>query len=115
MSRFAAGLTGELLVLVDLVTKGHVVARAEAGAPYDLILVINKRAYKIQVKTLKSGNRFWMRRKFRRPYTEKDCDFFALVRIDTGQIAYVGHVGVSATISDYAKHTLESVIKGLSK
>ena len=45
------GKAGEYLVCADLILKGFVAYPSEQGLPYDVVLDIDGKLYKVQVKT----------------------------------------------------------------
>lgn len=99
-----AGKAGEYLVCADLILKGYIAFPSEQGLPFDVVLATSKRLYKIQVKTTRKPqlvpqrvNRsdkyiFHVRRcgnGGRRSYESGDVDIFALVALDSREIAYI--------------------------
>jgi hypothetical protein len=99
-----AGKAGEYLVCADLILKGYVAFPSEQGLPFDVVLAIDGKLYKIQVKTTRTvqavpqrKNRtekyiFHIRRCGkcgRQSYKENDVDIFAIVALDTKTIGYL--------------------------
>lgn len=98
------GKAGEYLVCADLIIKGFVAYPSEQGLPYDVVLDINKRLYKVQVKTVSKPAVTPQRKttsyeyvfnmtrcgKYNtKRYGDKDVDLFALVTLDTRKIGYI--------------------------
>lgn len=119
-----AGLRGELLVLADLVSKGYIVLRGMEGSPFDLVILLQDRFLRIQVKAVSNRDKrnpkvfkFSLRRAQNIGYTAKDCDMFALVELQSGQIAYMPRVRLSMiTIKSdgFKKYDIQTAIKKAS-
>lgn len=98
------GKAGEYLVCADLILKGFVAFLSEQGLPYDVLLDIGDRIYKVQVKTT-SDVRVVPQRKTEskmyifnikkhgknnlKRYTANDVDLYALVCLKTRQVGYL--------------------------
>lgn len=99
-----AGRAGEHLAAADFMYLGHDAFHAAQGMPYDLIADVEGRLLKVQVKTTrkpellpgrnvnKTAYRFWVNRCGKGSsgtYDITDVDIFALVALDTKQVAYI--------------------------
>ena len=98
VSEFMIGKAGEHLVVSDLILKNKNSFLAGEGLPYDVVCESNGRLIKIQVKTciaprmdkelyvysLQNG-----KSKNRKQYQENEIDMFALVALDSKEIAYI--------------------------
>lgn len=104
MNDLQAGKAGEYLVCADLILKGHIAFPSEQGLPFDVVLLIDDKLYKVQVKTTRSPQAVPQRKtrtekycfQIRRcgkgghkSYKEKDVDIFAIVALDTKVIGYI--------------------------
>ena len=98
------GKAGEYLVCADLILKGFVAYPSEQGLPYDVVLDIEGKLYKVQVKTTTTYRTipqrkddmksyiFSIKRKGKygkKRYGKDEIDIFALVCLDTKQIGYL--------------------------
>ena len=98
------GKAGEYLVCADLILKGYIAFPAEQGLHYDVVLAVENRLYKIQVKTTRKPipvpQRVKRTDKYcfnirrcgkggRHSYKSGDVDIFALVSMDTKTIGYI--------------------------
>lgn len=100
------GKAAEHLVVFDLLMNGHQAYLSDQGLPYDVIVDLNGKLLRIQVKSsLKTKNAnadgrcpnnlylFHIRRRGKlgkgNRLSEKDCDLVALVALDIKTIAYV--------------------------
>lgn len=107
------GIAGEHLVCADLIIKGYKAYLSDQGLPYDVLLDINGKLFKIQVKTTSKYRSvpqrkthtpaylFWIKRKGRngkRVYKNSDYDFMALVALDKKIIGYLPFNNVKATM-----------------
>ena len=82
------GSIGEHLVAVDLMKKGYRVSMAGAGFPYDLVVEVDQKLYRVQVKATQQKNRR-LDYVFRsHGHKHRDYDIIAFVAIDCGAIAY---------------------------
>ena len=109
------GKAGEYLVCADLILKGFIAFPSEQGLPYDVVLDIEGKLYKVQVKTTityrivertnaKDTNAyvFSIKRKGKngkKRYTNDEIDIFALVCLDTMQIGYIKNADMPTTIN----------------
>lgn len=99
-----AGAAGEHLVCADLLLRGIRAFRTEGIAPYDVAAEWHDRLVRIQVKATKGPKPYpqrgqqhivgyvWTARRGKgavRVYGPDEADLFALVALDTRQIAYV--------------------------
>jgi len=107
------GKVGEYLVCADLILRGHVAFPSEQGLPFDVVLSVNGRIYKIQVKTTRRPmpvpQRVQRTEKYlfhvrrcgkggRTSYKTTDVDIFALVALDTRAIGYMKAVDAKQTM-----------------
>ena len=98
------GKAGEHLVCADLIVKGYVAFLSEQGLGYDVIVDIDGRLLRIQVKSAMTHRPLPQRMKHtpsylfyikrtgkygRKTYRESDIDIFALVALDINKIAYI--------------------------
>ena len=99
------GKAGEYIVCADLIIKNYIAFPSEQGLPYDIIMDSGKRLFKIQVKTTFCPRKVPQRNKDSyayifniqrhgnqnnlRKYNNTEVDFFALVALDSKQIAYI--------------------------
>ncbi|MCY9513282.1 group I intron-associated PD-(D/E)XK endonuclease [Paenibacillus apiarius] len=94
------GKAGEHLVCADLIAQGYNAFLSDQGLPYDVVVDLNGRMIRVQVKTTtslvfyahaKDVYRFGTRRakNSRAPVREKDVDYFAFVALDIRKIAYI--------------------------
>lgn len=110
------GKAGEYLVCADLILKGFVAYPSEQGLPYDVVLDIDGRLYKVQVKTTttyrviprpnnyndQKAYIFNIKRKGKggkKRYANDEIDIFALVCLDTMQVGYIKNANMPTTIS----------------
>lgn len=110
------GKAGEYLVCADLILKGFVAYPSEQGLPYDVVLDINGKLYKVQVKTTttyrviprpnnyndQKAYIFNIKRKGKggkKRYTNDEIDIFALVCLDTMQVGYIKNANMPTTIN----------------
>lgn len=119
ISDLQIGKAGEYLVCADLILKGHVAFLSEQGLPFDVVLNIDGRLYKIQVKTTREAKHIPQRKsdipayifhigingcgkkgkKRRSKYDSKQVDFFALVALDSKRIAYIPYFNTQTTMN----------------
>lgn len=101
------GKAGEYLVCADLILQGYVAYPSEQGLPYDVVVDVDGRLLKIQVKTTlaakknPSANRvcestpayfFHIKtngKNKQKRYASQDVDIFALVALDRKTIGYM--------------------------
>lgn len=113
------GKAGEYLVCADLILNGFIAFPSEQGLPFDVVLNIDGRLLKIQVKTTRKAKHVPQRKKDvpayifhigvngslkkgkkrRTKYNEKDVDIFALVALDTKRIAYLPYFNIQTTMN----------------
>lgn len=108
------GKAGEYLVCADLILKGFVAYPSEQGLPYDVVLDIDGKLYKVQVKTTttyrtipqRKGDMksyvFSIKRKGKygkKRYGKDEIDIFALVCLDTKQIGYLRNGDMPDTLN----------------
>lgn len=76
------GTAGEFAVALDLVMKGYRVSMASPGYPYDLLVEVDKKVYRLQVKATSKTSRIseYIFRTF--GYKHKDYDLIAFVALD---------------------------------
>ena len=99
-----AGKVGEYLVCADLILKGYIAFPSEQGLHYDVVLAIENKLYKVQVKATRKPIPVPQRKnrteKYcinirrcgkggRKSYRKNDVDIFALVALDTKTIGYI--------------------------
>lgn len=96
------GLAAEYMVCADLCKAGYPAFLANAGSRYDVVVDINSRLLRIQVKSRekkaipsKSHSketykfRIWRDGKGQKPINTHEVDVVALVAMDIGAIAYI--------------------------
>ena len=98
------GKIGEYLVCADLLEKGFIAYPVEYGLPYDVILQVENKLFKVQVKTTMKPRKVPQRskdtyayifngsacgKKHQSEYNKCEIDVFALVAVDNKQIGYV--------------------------
>ena len=109
------GVAGEYLVCADLILKGNISFLSEQGLPYDAILDYNGNILKVQVKTTRGYKNIPQRKKdipayifhigingknnCRKKYNKKEVDIFALVDLDTRNIAYLPFFDTKTTMN----------------
>ena len=108
-----AGKAGEYLVCADLIEKGFIAYPSEQGLPYDVVLDVGGKLFKIQVKATRTHKQtpqrvsnvntyaFNVKRrgKFNKSkHTKESCDFFAFVALDEKQIGYLKNEDVKQTM-----------------
>ncbi len=98
ISEFMIGKAGEHLVVSDLILKNKNSFLAGEGLPYDVVFEHNGKLIKLQVKTCmapRKNRRVYVyslqngKSKSRKEYQESEIDMFALVALDTKEIAYI--------------------------
>lgn len=109
-----AGKAGEYLVCADLILKGFIAYPSEQGLPYDVVLDCDGRLLKIQVKSTRGLRKLCQRAnaidayqfniKRRGKYnskrtSDKSCDIFALVALDSREIGYVANRDMKTTMN----------------
>ena len=108
------GKAGEYLVCADLITKGFIAYPSEQGLPYDVVMDYQGTLLKVQVKTTR-GTRdvpqrkipvkcyiFNIKRRGKRNQsrqTDKTCNLYALVALDTKEIGYLANRDVRETMN----------------
>lgn len=108
------GKAGEYLVCADFILKGFVAYPSEQGLPYDVVLDIDGKLYKVQVKTTTTYRTipqrkddmksyvFSIKRKGKygkKRYGKDEIDIFALVCLDTKQIGYLRNEDMPDTLN----------------
>ena len=108
------GKAGEYLVCADLILKGFVAYPSEQGLPYDVVLDIDGKLYKVQVKTTTTYRTipqrkddmksyiFSIKRKGKygkKRYGKDEIDIFALVCLDTKQVGYLRNGDMPYTLN----------------
>lgn len=109
------GKAGEYLVCADAILKGFIAFPSEQGLPFDVVLNANGKLLKVQVKTTRGAKHIPQRKtdipayifhignngkgNRRKKYDSDQVDLFALVAIDTKQIAYVPYFNVQTTMN----------------
>lgn len=99
------GKAGEYLVCADLILNGYIAYLTEQGLPYDVILDINGKLLKVQVKTTRVPKHIPQRKTdipayifhigingrsaSRKVYDKNQVDIFALVALNSKRIAYL--------------------------
>lgn len=104
LSDLHAGRAGEYIAAADILASGYDCILADQGMPYDLIVDVDGRLLRVQVKTTRKPEsatgrnvnsmlyRFWVGRcgkNGKSRYTENDIDLFALVALDTKEVGYI--------------------------
>lgn len=104
ISDLQCGKAGEYLVCADLILAGFVAFPSEQGLSFDVVVDVNGRLARMQVKTTRTvrsipqrkdhqaGYLFNVRRcgkGGRRAYVAGDVDLFALVALDSKEIGYI--------------------------
>lgn len=108
------GKAGEYLVCADLILKGFVAYPSEQGLPYDVVLDVNGRLLKVQVKTTYTYRTVPQRqtvsyayifnikrkgKKRQKRYSKEEIDIFALVCLDTMEVGYLLNEDMPDTIN----------------
>ena len=108
------GIAGEHLACFDLISKGYTTFMTDQGMPYDLIIEVDGRLLKVQVKTTRTHKAIPQRKNHhpaymyhvrrcgkggRGKYSAKDVDLFALVCVETKQVGYIKHCKMPMTMS----------------
>ena len=130
-----AGKAGEYLVCADLISKGFIAYPSEQGLPYDVVLDVDGRLFKVQVKATRTHKKtpqrisnintyaFNVKRRGKRNksiHTKDSCDFFAFVALDEKQIGYIKNKDIKQTMffrvesmrGSYRDEKINSVVKG---
>lgn len=98
ISEFMIGKAGEHLVVSDLILKNKNSFLAGEGLPYDVVCESDGKLIKIQVKTCiapRQNKELYIyslqngKSKNRKQYQKNEIDIFALVALDTKEIAYI--------------------------
>jgi len=108
------GIAGEHLACADIILKGGVAFLTDQGLPYDIIIDMHGKLLKCQVKTTSKPRSVPQRnketfayifnikrhgKKNNKKYTNEIVDIFALVCLDTKQIAYIKNGDVRTTMN----------------
>lgn len=115
ISDLQIGKAGEYLVCADLIIKGYVAYPSEQGLPYDAVLDRDGRLFKVQVKTTRKAKDIPQRKQSipayifhignngkdnkRKKYDKNQVDLFALVTLDTKNIAYLPFFDCQTTMN----------------
>jgi hypothetical protein len=98
------GKAGEYIVCADLIMKGFVAFPSEQGLPYDVLLDVGHRLFRVQVKTTACPRIVPQRAKESKAYIfnvkragknntkrylDTEIDLFALVCLDTRKVGYL--------------------------
>lgn len=109
------GKAGEYLVCADLIINGYVAYPSEQGLPYDVVLDVNGKLLRVQVKTTQKYKNIPQRKtdipvyifnigrngrnNKHKTYKQNTVDLFALVSLDTRRIAYVPFLDHKSTMN----------------
>jgi len=85
------GKAGELLVCADLMIKGYVVSIVEGDLPFDILLLLNGKIYKIQVKASEAKGPLSTGYLKKLEYSKTDVDIFALAFLPSKTIGYFSY------------------------
>jgi len=98
------GDAGEHLVCADLILKGYDTFQSAQGLPFDVVVMVNNKPIRVQVKTTRKERLVPQRSKRtpaylfhtrrcgkggRRAYNETDFDVLALVALDIQKVGYL--------------------------
>jgi len=113
------GKAGEYLVCADLILNGYIAFPSEQGLPFDVVLNIEGKLLKVQVKTTRTSKHIPQRKtdipsyifhigingcgkngkKRRTKYEDNQVNIFALVALDTKRIAYLPFFNAQTTMN----------------
>jgi len=112
------GKAGEYLVCADLILSGYVAFPSEQGLPFDVVLDLDGKLLKVQVKTTRESKHIPQRKtdvpayvfhigvnggskgsSRRIKYNKSDVDIFALVALDSKRIAYLPYFNTQTTMN----------------
>lgn len=108
------GKAGEYLVCADLILKGFTAYPSEQGLPYDVVLDIDGKLIKVQVKTTETYRSIPQRntdtkayifnvkrkgKKGNKRYESDEVDLFALVCLNNKSIGYVKNTDMPDTLN----------------
>ena len=109
------GKAGEYIVCADLIIQNYIAFLSEQGLPYDIIMDSGDRLFRVQVKTTSEPRKIPQRNKESyayifniqrhgnqnnlRKYNKTEVDFFALVALDSKQIAYIPNKDIKSTMN----------------
>ena len=115
ISDLQIGKAGEYLVCADLILNGFIAFPSEQGLPFDVVLNIDGRLLKVQVKTTRKAKSIPQRKTdipayifhignngkgcSRKKYDKNQVDIFALVALDTRMISYLPHFDTQTTMN----------------
>jgi len=115
ISDLQIGKAGEYLVCADLILEGYVAFLSEQGLPFDVVMNVDGKLLKVQVKTTRKSKHIPQRKsdipsyifhignngKYnrRKKYDATDVDLFALVALDTKRIAYLPFFDIQTTMN----------------
>jgi len=109
------GKAGEYIVCADLIIQNYIAFLSEQGLPYDIVMDSGDRLFRVQVKTTSEPRKIPQRSKDSyayifniqrhgnqnnlRKYNKTEVDFFALVALDSKQIAYIPNKDIKSTMN----------------
>lgn len=109
------GKAGEYIVCADLIIQDYIAFPSEQGLPYDIIMDSGEKLFRVQVKTTLEPRKIPQRNKDSyayifniqrhgnqnnlRKYNNTEVDFFALVALDSKQIAYIPNEEMKSTMN----------------
>jgi hypothetical protein len=109
------GKAGEYIVCADLIIQNYIAFLSEQGLPYDIVMDSGEKLFRVQVKTTSEPRKIPQRNKDSyayifniqrhgnqnnlRKYNDTEVDFFALVALDTKQIAYIPNDEIKTTMN----------------
>lgn len=108
------GKAGEYFVCADLISNGYIAFPSEQGLPYDVILDIDSKLYKVQVKTTQFARTVPQRKSpipayifnikrcgkgNKRIAKPNDVDIYALVSLEDKIIGYLPNKNVRQTMN----------------
>ena len=109
------GKAGEYIVCADLIIQNYIAFLSEQGLPYDIVMDSGEKLFRVQVKTTSEPRKVPQRNKDSyayifniqrhgnqnnlRKYNDTEVDFFALVALDSKQIAYIPSGEMKSTMN----------------
>jgi hypothetical protein len=115
ISDLQIGKAGEYLVCADLILNDIIAFPSEQGLPFDVVADIGGKLYRVQVKTTRGPKSIPQRANpipayifhigingkgsRRKKYASEHVDFFALVALDSRQVAYIPNGEISTTMN----------------
>ncbi len=112
------GKAGEYLVCADLILQGYVAYLSEQGLRYDVVVDVDGRLFRVQVKTTSIYKATPQRKEYtpsysfqimrcgkggKKRYKNSDVDIFALVAIEENTIGYIPIDKIKTTMSFQTK------------